>query len=357
MTHGSLFSGIGGFDLASDWMGWKNVFHCEMDSFCNKVLKYYWPTSISYEDITKTDFSIHRGTIDIISGGFPCQPFSQAGKRRGTSDTRYLWPEMLRVIREIRPKYVVGENVYGLVNWDGGLVFDTVCADLENEGFKVIPVVLPAAGVGAPHIRQRIFFIAYSDGNNDNREKRGGDEEKGGIQKVNREKNCTTGEFSRTSGYDNEGSDIDQHVAPSNGNDTRTNDDVRIDGKQQKKNKGRKKQSQSEFGKIGGDEYASDSERIGRTEKSDDDEHADETQQEERGQEQLGGASCPQDWWRSFPSVPAVCDGDDGLSDRLDNLTVSKWRKESIKSGGNAVVPQLVYTIFKTIEKFETLKN
>jgi DNA (cytosine-5)-methyltransferase 1 len=101
MTHGSLFSGIGGFDLASEWMGWENIFHCEWNEFGQRVLKHHFPKSISYGDITTTDFTIHRGQIDILTGGFPCQPYSQAGKRLGKEDDRHLWPEMLRAIREI----------------------------------------------------------------------------------------------------------------------------------------------------------------------------------------------------------------------------------------------------------------
>ena len=162
LTHGSLFSGIGGFDLASEWMGWENVFHCEWNEFGKKVLKYYWPNAISYDDITKTDFTIHRGTIDILTGGFPCQPFSMAGKRKGTEDDRHLWPEMLRAIREIQPRFVVGENVPGLVNWDGGLVFEQVQADLENEGYEVQTFILPTCGVNAPHRRDRVWFVANS---------------------------------------------------------------------------------------------------------------------------------------------------------------------------------------------------
>lgn len=163
MKHGSLFSGIGGFDLAAQWMGWDNVFHCEVNQFCSQVLKHNFKNSISYEDITTTDFTVHRGSIDIISGGFPCQPFSNSGHRKGTEDSRYLWPEMLRAIREVRPSWVVGENVSGLVNWNDGLVLDTVCSDLENEGYTVLPVVLPAASVGAEHKRERIWFIAHSN--------------------------------------------------------------------------------------------------------------------------------------------------------------------------------------------------
>lgn len=162
MKHGSLFSGIGGFDLAAERMGWKNSFHCEINSFCRKVLNYYWPKAESYEDITKTDFTIWRGRISVLSGGFPCQPYSAAGKRLGTEDERHLWPQMLRAIREIQPRWVVGENVRGLVNWSGGLVFEEVQADLEAQGYEVQPFLLPDSGVGAPHQRERIWFIAYT---------------------------------------------------------------------------------------------------------------------------------------------------------------------------------------------------
>ena len=166
VTHGSLFSGIGGFDLAAEWMGWENKFHCEWNDFGQKVLKHYWPNATSYGDITKTDFSIHRGSIDIISGGFPCQPYSMAGKRKGKEDDRHLWPEMLRAIREIQPRWVVGENVLGLVNWSGGLVFHEVQADLEAAGYEVWPYVLPACGVNAPHRRDRVWFVAKNTNEN-----------------------------------------------------------------------------------------------------------------------------------------------------------------------------------------------
>lgn len=161
MRHISLFSGIGGFDLASEWMGWENVAHCEWNPFCQKILKYYWPKAESYSDITKTCFKKYHGTIDIISGGFPCQPFSVAGQRQGTEDNRYLWPSMLRVIREVSPTWVVGENVLGLVNWSEGMVFEQVYSDLEAEGYKVQAFVLPACGVDAPHKRDRVWFVAY----------------------------------------------------------------------------------------------------------------------------------------------------------------------------------------------------
>ena len=151
MTHGSLFSGIGGFDLAAHWMGWDNIFHCEWNEFSQKVLKHHFPKSKSYNDITKTDFSIHRGKIDILTGGFPCQPYSSAGERLGKADERHLFPEMLRAIKEIKPRWIIGENVRGLVSWEGGLVFHEVCSDLEREGYEVQPVLIPAAAKNAPH--------------------------------------------------------------------------------------------------------------------------------------------------------------------------------------------------------------
>lgn len=166
MRHASLFSGIGGFELAATWMEWENVLNCEIDPFPRKVLNYYWPKAIQYEDIRTTDFTIHRGGIDILTGGFPCQPYSTAGKRLGKEDDRHLWPEMLRAIREIQPRWVVGENVRGLTNWNGGLVFDEVQADLEAAGYEVLPFLLPACAVDAPHRRDRIWFVAHasSDG-------------------------------------------------------------------------------------------------------------------------------------------------------------------------------------------------
>jgi DNA (cytosine-5)-methyltransferase 1 len=136
-----------------------------IDQYCQKVLEKNFPTVTRYGDIREFDGTKYRGAIDVLSGGFPCQPFSSAGKRKGTEDNRYLWPEMLRVIREVQPHYVVGENVGGLVNWSGGMVFDKVQANLENEGFEVQAFILPACAVQAPHRRDRIWFIAHSNSN------------------------------------------------------------------------------------------------------------------------------------------------------------------------------------------------
>lgn len=281
MTHGSLFSGIGGFDLAADWMGWENIFHCEWNEFGQKVLKHYWPKSISYADITKTDFTIHRGRIDILTGGFPCQPYSTAGKRLGKEDERHLWPEMLRAIREIKPTWIVGENVLGLVNWSGGLVFEEVQSDLEAEGYEVQPYVLPAAGVNAPHQRYRVWFIAHSNHNGSSN----------GFAKAQTE----DGEISKWNNYAKLGNS-------DSFNATNTSSE-RLEGSKRWSSKGK------------GFKFNS---------------------------------------FEEFPTVAPICNGDDGLSDRLDTITFPKWRNESIKAGGNAIVPQVAYQIFKAIRDYES---
>jgi DNA-cytosine methyltransferase len=159
--HGSLFSGIAGWSIAADAFGYETVFNCEINPFCQKILRYYYPKAILYEDIKKTDFKRWAGQIYILTNSFPCQPFSVAGKRKGTDDSRYLWDESLRAICEVQPEWAVSENVPGLINWNKGMVFDKVQSDLEAAGYEVIPFVLPAASVGAPHKRDRIWFIAH----------------------------------------------------------------------------------------------------------------------------------------------------------------------------------------------------
>ena len=160
LTHLSMFSGIGGLDLAAEAAGFVTVGQCEWADYPTKVLEKHWPDVPRWRDIrtlTKESFYEKTGlrTVDVVSGGFPCQPFSLAGKRKGTDDNRYLWPEMLRAIRELAPRWVVGENVFGIVNWSEGLVFEQVCADLENEGYEVQPYLIPACAVDAPHRRDK----------------------------------------------------------------------------------------------------------------------------------------------------------------------------------------------------------
>lgn len=336
LTHASLFSGIGGFDLAAEWAGWENIFHCEWNPFGQKVLAHHFPNSKSYNDITKTDFTIHEGTVDVLTGGFPCQPYSVAGKRLGKADERHLFPEMLRAIKEIKPKWIIGENVRGLVSWNGGLVFDEVCADLEGEGYEVQPFLIPAASVNAPHRRDRIWFVAYA---ND----KGRTTRLGQVQGEN-------GEVPEW--YDNAGPCDASLFNASN------TECVRL----QYSKKTRNIFSSKEKARKQGSKLTEPIETNGN--------YGDATNSFcERGQLQTSGEYTSKQMfgsngtkrsigeWQKFPTVSPVCNGNDGVSDRLDSITFSKWRNESIKAGGNAIVPQVAFEIFKAINEFELLVN
>ena len=262
MNHASLFSGIGGFELAAEWAGWNNLFHCEWNPFGQRVLKHHFPNSISYNDITKTDFTIHRGQIDILSGGFPCQPYSTAGKRLGKADERHLFPEMLRCIKEVKPRWVVGENVRGLVSWNEGMVFNEVCDDLEREGYEVQSFLIPAASVNAPHQRQRVWFVAYSNAANSKQ--------------------------------------------------------LRLEHSEKQRNFAESKRKTQREGSSFTKQFKTNG-------------------------------------WTGFPTKPPICGGDDGIPRELDSITFPKWRNESIKAYGNAIVPQVAYEIFKAIQSFEDM--
>lgn len=377
MRHGSLFSGIGGFDLASEWMGWENVFHCEWNPFGQKVLNYYWPNSITYNDITKTDFTIHRGRIDIITGGFPCQPYSSAGKRLGKEDERHLWPEMLRAIREIQPTWVVGENVRGLTNWNGGLVFDEVQAELETQGYEVTPFLLPACAVNAPHRRDRIWFIAYSASASERaKEFRQIRSENG---EIDREGSQTIYDAIRPNGIEGTTSDSSslgfcEHSSREELFSETFGTQLRMDKQNASDSEFKGLQGCTDTGKVSrkkgtlggeGDKLTAEFASINQESNDTNPNCIGQIREWEQGIidkqrkgrkkrfGQLGNNEFSR--WEKFPTCAPICDGDDGLSDRLDSITFSKWRNESIKAGGNAIVPQVVYQIFKAIEQYNEL--
>ena len=213
-----LFSGLGGFSLGLERTGrYKTVAFCEIDKYCTLLLQKHWKGVKIYNDvkkITKEGFEADGiESPDIITGGFPCQPFSVAGKQKGTNDDRHLWPEMFRIIKAFKPRFVIGENVPGIVNIQDGVVFETVCTDLESQGYEVQPFNIPAAAVGAPHQRKRIWIIATladSVSNDERREISRSYEEKGRVQEEHRSKNSASRIFSGTSeirksnnGYEN----------------------------------------------------------------------------------------------------------------------------------------------------------
>jgi DNA (cytosine-5)-methyltransferase 1 len=335
MKHGSLFSGIGGFDLAAEWMGWQNVFHCEWMDFPRKVLEYYWPEADSYTDICKTNFTKYENKIDILTGGFPCQPFSQAGKRKGREDERYLWGEMLRAIREIKPRFVIAENVRGITNIEGGLVFEQVCLDLEAEGYQVQPFIIPAAAKNAPHRRDRVWFIAYGKGDGFKECRKGTYEWKKHKQERSSiwDKFATNGTISNASNTDSNGfnqCDSEYEKQPSEGginalNDIKQNDEqwnasnsdsTRVQGQPIDFGTREKiRQGGSCIKKISNFEYITN--------------------------------------WQNFPTQSPICGGDDGLPTKLDGITFPKWRAESIKGYGNAIVPQIAFEIFNAIKNIQ----
>jgi len=291
MIHIGLFEGIGGFSLAASWMGWQTYLTCEINPFAQRVLKYYWPDAYHHGDIKTLTYETVNAELTkrygegwrkqpiILTGGFPCQPFSVAGKRRGTEDDRYLWPEMLRAIREIKPDYVVGENVHGLLSWSNGLVLEQVLSDLEADGYEAQTLVLPAAGVNAPHKRNRVWIVA----------------------KNTNYCRCLHGEIKQ------EGADVWQ-------------------------------QRNTGTGSCNGiyipEGVASDTGLLGQ----------EKCKQQTARVIECGG-------WEEFPTQPPICSGDDGISERLDGITFPKWRTESVKAYGNAIVPQVAYAIFKAIER------
>jgi DNA (cytosine-5)-methyltransferase 1 len=368
MRHGSLFSGIGGFDLAAEWMGWTNVFHCEWMEFPRKVLDYHFPDADSHIDICKTDFTKYANKIDILTGGFPCQPFSLAGKRKGTDDERYLWGEMLRAIQEIKPRFVIAENVFGITNIDGGLVFQQVCLDLENEGYEVQPFIIPAAAKNAPHRRDRCWFIAYANGNDG--------------RSTNRESGCkeseTNGEgeqsiHSRTWTTSNEGNatdtlpvrlqqcedggkvEIGQREICKKGNKSTNGVETTgsiSDATNSNGNGFNERNGNNEVNTSQGGEYA-----LGDIIKSNDNGNVTDTTSTGRRKDngfrksRFNDQKSSPNNWNNFPTESPICGGDDGIPNKLDGITFPKWRAESIKGYGNAIVPQIAYQLFQIINK------
>lgn len=402
ITHASLFSGIGAPELAAFWLGWQNAFHCEISKFCNTILNYWYPNSIGYENIKKTDFSKWQGKIDVLTGGFPCQPFSSAGQRLGANDDRYLWPEMLRAIRQVQPTFVIGENVAGILSMvqpceavkvgittslfgenddiyrkEQQFVVETVCADLEREGYAVQTFVVPACAVGAPHQRDRVWFIARrnvptpsADTMHEGVLRRSRiDESQGKAQRI-QERNEIQQSAESDSVLRYAANSCNTGVESMRGRQTEilsagaaANATNRRDTTQQKsttttcerradKGKSEARRAERIARNVPQARLAVDSDGERWQEVNDDDGQPESAQENESGTEQFGGADCTQDWWRNFPTVAPVCRGNDGLSFDVSRLAIpfTRWRQESIKALGNSMVPQVVLELFKVIE-------
>ena len=443
-THGSLFSGIGGPEIAAEEMGWKNMFHCEINPFGRKILDYWFPNSKSYEDITKTNFTEWRGKINVLTGGFPCQPFSCAGQRKGAEDDRYLWPEMLRAIREIQPDWVVGENVAGILSMvqpgsetalgrEESLfgevdrkrilhrqeyVVETVCNDLEREGYSVQPVVIPACAVGAPHRRDRVFFIAHrADAGVKGMQRKWEDNILSGRTASDTDgKRCNNWSASdttcrgsggtphescceneRQNGYETQQPFVRGCVRASSHSDgERCNNrsdnwkerpicyDQKRDSEENQSERTERKRRTCENGSVASYSQCPGSGQVQQEIQSEQsnghsfDSNGGEwdapyssseglstlrfpTSIEKKKWENEDGCSVQPagnvrrasfaERWKNFPTQSPVCSRDDGISTRLDGIAFSKWRQESIKAYGNAIVPQVMYEIFQAIQE------
>jgi len=364
-----LFSGIGGFSLGLESTGFfETIAFVEKDKFCRKVLQKNFNNIPIEEDIRNV-----RGTnyaADIITGGFPCQPFSVAGKRKGTADDRYLWDETIRVVAECKPRWFIGENVEGLININNGMVLRQVQTDLEDQGFQVQCIVIPASGIGAWHQRKRIWIMGYSKHNG-----RSSTKIKGRYDKTNdnseKRKNQTS-EFERTSGPTNNGN-VRMDVSNSNNTGDRT-PQYDIDGRREKINERWEELSQSKSSRYSEDVSNSESSRhrgrsseeckngewsflqreqegrkmgsevkgcngdVSNTHSERLEGHRNKQQLQENGREKhsIGNSNdeTKESWWQT---QSRICGVPNGVSFELD-----KNRNNRIKSLGNSIVPQIV---------------
>lgn len=407
MTHASVFSGIGGPEVAAVMLGWENLFHCEINPFGKAVLDYWFPNSKSYEDITTTDFSEWRGRVNVLTGGFPCQPFSYAGQRRGAQDDRYLWPYMFRCIDQVQPDWVVAENVAGILTMveqgevsevaSSADLFDSlndirgyrlretftlqrICDDLESHGYSVQPVLIPACAVGAPHRRDRVFIIGHRNATDTGSCGQSASEQQGeragqAVQQQAREQSFdgTCGQGASSAPADTVGSGAGTPGASgstqSHGSETNQQQSQRRATPQWSDRfyailrhaadiadagtESVRRERQDAVHRIGN---ASDTEsKQGERMRPQQPEYsrAESCQFGGGGSEDGNIAGCGR--WQGFPTVSPVHRGNDGLPFDVDDLTIpfGKWRTESLKAYGNAIVPQVMYEIFRAIDQIE----
>ena len=371
LLHIDLFSGIGGFALATDRVfGEVEHIFCDNEPFAQEVLKKHWPTARIYGDIrsltysecylqrpeygkiTDKDGTIQKGRENnrgfgkfgqsnsnsafILTGGFPCQPFSQAGRRRGEEDDRFLWPEMLRVIREFSPLWVIAENVRGLLTQGGGVVFERVCTDLEAAGYEVQPLIIPAVAVGAPHRRDRVWFVAH-------RTSAGGELWRRGSGNSSRSEKRILG---RNDSYDTNTTGERRESGSSPGEARQVLHDERIAEKNQQERQGRKRGSgatdvaQNAISKRGGGRVESGRQVLER--------------------ESTEAKDARPSWETHWLEVATrLCGVDDGIPYGVDGFKLSKagHRVARLKGLGNAIVPQVAEVIMRAIKEAEEVGN
>jgi len=310
MNHLDLFSGIGGFSLALERVGFKTVGFCEVDPYCRLLLQKHWKGVTIHHDIKKLEAKDIKEPIDILTGGFPCQPYSVAGKQKGTNDDRYLWPDMFRVIKEVKPTFVIAENVRGIINIQDGMVFETVCTDLESQGFEVQPFIIPAAGIGAPHKRERVWIVGYSKHNGSLASKIGRRNQEADAR--SKERQISSIESQRT------GRSSDNEIMENTRRTLRQGTEFK--GKNADESK-QKNADQLKRSSSSSEHNVANSKRV----------HV-QGQQDRSWQGQFRGES----WWSTEPDVGRVANGVPGRVYRLKGL-------------GNSIVPQIAEEIGRAI--------
>ena len=342
MTGGYLFAGIGGFELASQRAGIKPVWSNEIDPYCCNVLRKNFSHEIIGKDIRQLK---NLPYVDIISGGFPCQPFSIAGKRGGEDDNRFLWPEMLRIISEVKPPWVIGENVAGILSMENGKIFEGICTSLENEGYTVQAYNIPACGVGAWHRRERIWIIAHNDNF--------GYKQELPLQARNEGKEVITIGSSENVSHSNRNGNTAKLDTGTNRSKAKRGED----SNQQERETSNGKRVRSEFIASGEDVANATSKGLqnGRISQM-----GQSTKEQEFKRQDLSGRQ----WGEPEPRMGGVVTR---LSDRMDGYwdkepegipRVAKGipkRKQRLEGLGNAIVPQVAYEIFKSIVASENI--
>jgi len=324
LKHLDLFSGIGGFSLGLEATGgFETVAFCDIEEYPRKVLQKHWPYVKQYKDIKELNYDRLKSDglvpIDIISGGYPCQPFSVAGKQKGVEDPRHLWPEYFRLVKECRPTWVIGENVSGHIK----LGLDSVIEDLESENYSVRPFSISASSVGANHQRERIWIVAYSERNDNFNEE----------QRVNGEEKEIPGEYRKNDSSPRESSRASA-VRKTNNGDVADTESIGSDGREDREYS-KEGNTKREVGGVSSQVANSDSEGLERQWKSRN-QFGSKFTATESGEERQG--SMDQGWWSVEPDVGRVAHG---IPKRVDRL----------KSLGNSLVPQIPYYIGQSILK------
>ena len=385
----TLCSGIGAPEIAAGWLGWDRALTCEIDPFCRCVLQYFYPSAYHHGDIktltgkivdyelTKRFGTDWRDGGTVLVAGFPCQPFSVAGKRLGASDDRHLWPEVLRLVGEIRPRWFIGENVAGILSMvlPGSevkvgsyqdvagesyeeievreqFVVERVCSDLESIGYSVIPVVIPACAVGAPHRRDRVWFLSSdSNPNGTGLQAPRPEQPAAGTAGICQERAVAHADGDRRRQRENQQIPISERQGTPH---DCLDGEIRSFAHSQRRGRNemddKTKPGQPDGTRLdgnGGERTFTnpDGQRRAKLDAS-------PVTSQTGHRPSINDTEIPN--WEHFPTTqPAIRQRDDGNTPRLSGITFPKWRSESIRALGNSMVPPLLYEFFKTIQEIE----